>query len=77
MEEEVAFFAEQPEAVADFPRNLHLRIGSGLRRHPLGRQSRQRSRQQRACDYRTEAISDHDPFDVTVGAEIREASPIP
>src|SRR5260370_2856175 len=72
MEQEIAFFAEQTEAVADLPRNLHRSVGGGLRRRPLRRQCRQRSHEQRACDYRTEMTSDHDAFDVNVGAEIRE-----
>src|SRR4051812_48879114 len=72
VEQKVAFFAEQAEAVADFPGNLHRGVGAALCYRPLRRQRRQRGGQQRACDYRTEAISDHDPFDVTVGAEIRE-----
>ena len=32
MEQEIAFFAEQPEAVADLPRNLHRGIRRALRR---------------------------------------------
>jgi hypothetical protein len=72
MEQEIAFFAEQPEAVADLPRNLHRGIHRSLRRRPRRREHSQRSDKQRACDYRAEVNSDHDAFDVTVGAEIRE-----
>ena len=78
MEQEIALFAEQPEAVADLPRNLHRGVrralrcrGSSLRRRPLRGQCSERSREQRSEDDRTEVNSDHGAFDVTGGAEIR------
>ena len=66
MELEIAFLAEQAEAVAHFPRNLHGRVGIGLRDRRPHRQFHKRSRKQRRADNQTETHSDHDAFDVTV-----------
>ena len=72
MQQEIAFLAEQAKAVANFPRYPQGGVRARLCRCPLRRQCRQRSGKQHARDYATKATSDHDAFDVTVGAEIRE-----
>src|ERR1700694_2824943 len=82
VEQEIALLAEQPESVADLPRDMHRTVrrslrcrGGGLCRGPLRRQRAQRSHEQCAEDYRTDTNSDHDAFDVTDRAEIRVSNP--
>ncbi len=66
MDLEIAFLPEQAEAVTDFPRNLHGRVGIGLRDCRPHRQFHKRSRKQRDADDQTETTTNHDAFDVTV-----------
>ena len=74
--------AEQPEPVADLPRNLHRAVPArlALRRRrsvpwPTAPAARPASHQQCAEDHRTDTNLDHDAFDVTDRAEIRVSNP--